>query len=78
MALAAGIQRKLVDVLAQVGVPITPMELAPRIQKDYEATKKLLRRMAEDGIIARPEPGKYAVKIGAANVPDVPQNGIPD
>src|SRR5262249_52376627 len=44
-------ERKALEILKEAGRPLTPQEATPRLGKSYEAVKKLLRRMADDGLV---------------------------
>lgn len=74
-------QANVIQALAFAGKPLSPVEVYPLIGKNHEATKKLLYRMASDGLILR-DRGKYSPLPtpqggGHIGVPDVPEDVSP-
>ncbi len=72
-------QRRVVEALRTAGCPLSPLEAAPLLGKNYEAAKKLLKRMADEGVILG-RGGKYSAFTPSADVPRVPggATAIPD
>jgi hypothetical protein len=74
-------QTNVIQALTFAGKPLSPVEVYPLIGKNHEATKKLLYRMASDGLILR-DRGKYSPLPapqggGHTGVPDVPEDVSP-
>lgn len=64
-------QAQVVSVLVTAGRALSAMEVYPRINKNYEATRKLLRRMAQEGLILKNREMYSALPTGegATHVP---------
>ncbi len=74
-------QRAVLDVLARRGAPMRLQELALATGKGYDATKVLVLRMTNHGLLCRFGPGLYSIptpppgELGVLSVPSVP--GVP-
>jgi hypothetical protein len=69
-------QQRIVRCLTEGGRPMTPLEVTTATGRPHEATKKLLRRMSDQGLIVS-ERGRYSPLTSGQDVPDVPGDRSP-
>jgi RecA-family ATPase len=67
------IRRRVIDVLTTAG-PMAPKALSAAVAHDYEATKKLMQRMAIDGQVETDGSGRYSVPTSLVS-PESPTEG---